>query len=200
MAVLRYDRFMRQRGYIFVVAVACVIGASAMPRALTDITVPSLNGVMVSPLRSTGDVTVLIFVTTDCPIANRYAPEIRRIHEEFGEEVTFWLVYIANSGQVSELAEHRDSFGFPMKAVRDLKNELAQVTGATVTPEVAVYDVNQELSYRGRINDQYVEFGIARAAARTHDLRDVLARLVAGEQVAFSETQAVGCYIPGVGN
>ena len=86
---------MRQRGYIFFVAVACVIAAIATPRALTDITVPSLNGVMVSPLRSTGDVTVLIFVTTDCPIANRYAPEIRRIHEEFGDNVTFWLVYIA---------------------------------------------------------------------------------------------------------
>ena len=191
---------MRQRGYIFVVAVACVIAASATPRALTDITIPLLNGAMVSPLRSTGDVTVLIFVTTDCPIANRYAPEIRRIYEEFGEKVTFWLVYTADSAQVSELAEHRESFGFPMKAVRDLKNELVQVTGVTVTPEVAVYDVNQELSYRGRINDQYVEFGIARAAARTHDLRDVLARLVAGEQVVYSETQAVGCYIPDVGD
>ena len=191
---------MRQRGYIFFVAVACVIANSATPRALTDITVPSLDGVMVSPLRSTGDVTVLIFVTTDCPIANRYAPEIRRIYEEFGEKVTFWLVYTADSAQVSELAEHRESFGFPMKAVRDLKNELVQVTGVTVTPEVAVYDVNQELSYRGRINDQYVEFGIARAAARTHDLRDVLARLVAGEQVVYSETQAVGCYIPDVGD
>ena len=200
MTVLRYDRFMRQRGYIFVVAVACVIAASATPRALTDITIPLLNGAMVSPLRSTGDVTVLIFVTTDCPIANRYAPEIRRIYEEFGEKVTFWLVYTADSAQVSELAEHRESFGFPMKAVRDLKNELVQVTGVTVTPEVAVYDVNQELSYRGRINDQYVEFGIARAAARTHDLRDVLARLVAGEQVVYSETQAVGCYIPDVGD
>ena len=189
---------MRQRGYIFFVVVACVIATSATPRALTDITVPSLDGVMVSPLRSTGDVTVLIFVTTDCPIANRYAPEIRRIYEEFGEKVTFWLVYTADSAQVSELAEHRDSFGFPMKAIRDLKNELVQVTGVTVTPEVAVYDMNQALSYRGRINDQYVEFGIARATARTHDLRDVLARLVAGEQVAYSETQAVGCYIPGV--
>ena len=200
MTVLRYDRFMRQRGYIFFVAIACVIAASATPRALTDITVPSLNGVMVSPLRSTGDVTVLIFVTTDCPIANRYAPEIRRIHEEFSKKVTFWLVYTAGSKQVSELAEHRDSFGFPMKAVRDPENELVQVTGVTVTPEVAVYDRNQELSYRGRINDQYVEFGIARATARTHDLRDVLARLVKGEQVAYSETQAVGCYIPGVGD
>ena len=27
--------------------------------------------------------TVLIFISTDCPISNRYAPEIKRLHDEF---------------------------------------------------------------------------------------------------------------------
>src|SRR5688572_9396475 len=37
---------------------------------------------------------VFIFVSTDCPISNRYAPEIRRVEEEFARSgVRFWLVY-----------------------------------------------------------------------------------------------------------
>ena len=193
---------MRQQGYIFLVGVGCWFAADAVPLARSDVAVPSLDGGMVSPLGSTADITVLMFVTTDCPIANRYAPEIRRIYEEFSEGVTFWLVYVSDSdnGQVGELTDHHDSFGFPMQGVRDLNNALVDVTGVTVTPEVAVYDTNQKLRYRGRINDRYVEFGVTRSTANTHDLRDVLSRLVAGEQVSYSETQAVGCYIPGVGD
>jgi len=141
-----------------------------------------------------------MFVTTDCPIANRYAPEIRRIYEEFDDRVTFWLVYVSDHGQISDLTDHHDSFGFPMQGVRDLNNALVQVTGVTVTPEVAVYDTNQKLRYRGRIDDRYVEFGVTRSTASTHDLRSVLARLVAGERVSYSETRAVGCYIPSVGD
>ena len=86
---------------MFLVAVVCWFAANAVPLARSDVVVPSLDGVMVSPLGSTADITVLMFVTTDCPIANRYAPEIRRIYEEFSEGVTFWLVYISDDkGQV----------------------------------------------------------------------------------------------------
>ena len=38
--------------------------------------------------------TVLIFVSIDCPVSNRYAPEIKRLHEEFTSRgVSFRLVY-----------------------------------------------------------------------------------------------------------
>tara|TARA_B100000029_G_scaffold499671_1_gene570381 strand:+ start:2098 stop:2673 length:576 start_codon:yes stop_codon:yes gene_type:complete len=191
---------MRQQSCIFLVVVVGLFVINAVPRAATDITVPSLDGDLVSPLGSTGDITVLMFVTTDCPIANRYAPEIRRIYDEFGEEVTFWLVYISDNGQGDELNAHHNSFGFPMQGVRDTHKALVDETGVAVTPEVAVYDATQVLRYRGRINDRYVEFGVTRPTASTHDLRDVLSRLVAGEHVPYSETQAVGCYIPGVGD
>ena len=200
MTVLLYDRFMRQQSCLFLATVVCLFAASMSPRARADITVPSLDGALVSPLDAPGEITVLMFVTTDCPIANRYAPEIRRIYEEFDDRVTFWLVYVSDHGQISDLTDHHDSFGFPMQGVRDLNNALVQVTGVTVTPEVAVYDTNQKLRYRGRIDDRYVEFGVTRSTASTHDLRSVLARLVAGERVSYSETRAVGCYIPSVGD
>src|ERR1700729_1688584 len=37
---------------------------------------------------------VFIFVRTDCPITNRYAPELQRLSEAFAADaVQFWLVY-----------------------------------------------------------------------------------------------------------
>ena len=47
-----------------------------------------------SPFDTPAKARVLLFVRTDCPLTNRYAPELQRISQEFGQRgVTFWLVY-----------------------------------------------------------------------------------------------------------
>lgn len=167
--------------------------------AAAGVTVPGLDGTRVAPLAPAAGVeaTVLLFVMTDCPISNRYAPEIRRLHDEFAGAIRFWLVYVDAHRPAGALREHRASFGYPFAALRDADGALAALAGATVTPEAAVFDAARRLVYRGRIDDRFVAFGVARRAPRTRDLRDRLRRIVAGETLSFSETRAVGCYIPG---
>ena len=191
---------MARRRTVVLAALAYLLAATAALAAASDVQVPALDGTTVTPLAAPSGVTLLLFVTTDCPIANRYAPEVRRIHEAFGDRVTFWLVYAGTDRPTAELAAHHASFGFSFDAVRDPEGALVAATGVTVTPEVAVYAADQQLIYRGRIDDQYVEFGVTRAVPATRDLRDVLAGLVAGERLTFTETQAVGCYIPDRGD
>ena len=169
------------------------------PAPAAEVTVPGLDGTEVAPLAPAEGLaaTVLLFVMTDCPISNRYAPEMRRLHDEFAGAVRFWLVYVDAQRPVDELREHRSSFGYPFGAVRDVDGALVALAGATVTPEVAVFDAGRRMIYRGRIDDRYVSFGVARRAPRTRDLHDRLSRIASGETLAFSETRAVGCYIPG---
>ena len=193
---------------VAVVACAVVAGLTAAASGTENerraavagaVAVPGLDGAAVSPLASAAGVeaNVLLFVMTDCPISNRYAPEVRRLHDEFAGAVRFWLVYVDAHRPRDELREHRTSFGYPFAAVRDVDGALAALAGATVTPEAAVFDAARRLVYRGRIDDRYVSFGVARRAPRTRDLHDRLRRLAAGETLAFSQTRAVGCYIPG---
>ena len=174
-------------------------GVPAWVASSAAMAVPGLDGTLVEPFGPAGAVeaTVLLFVMTDCPISNRYAPEIRRLHDEFADKVRFWLVYVDAQRSLDELRGHRASFGYPFEAVRDVDGTLVALAGATVTPEVAVFDPDRRLIYRGRIDDRYVSFGVARRTPRTRDLHDRLSRIAAGETVAFSETRAVGCYIPG---
>ena len=174
-------------------------GVPARVASSPAVAVPGLDGTRVEPFAPAGDVaaTVLLFVMTDCPISNRYAPEIRRLHAEFAGTARFWLVYVDAQRPVDELREHRASFGYPFGALRDVDGALVALAGATVTPEVAVFDFDRRMIYRGRIDDRYVSFGVARRAPRIRDLHDRLSRIAAGERVAFSETRAVGCYIPG---
>jgi hypothetical protein len=68
----------------------------------------------------------------------------------------------------------------------------------TITPEAAVYISGAgtpRLVYRGRIDDRFVDFGLARPQPSKHDLQEVLDALVAGRAVTPHTTPAVGCVI-----
>ena len=140
--------------------------------------------------------TVLIFVSTDCPVSNRYAPEIKRLHDEFtAKGVRFRLVYPNPLDDEAAIGKHLLAFGYPPIAERDRDHPLVKMAGATITPEAAVFDARQRLVYRGRIDDRFVELGRERPAATQHDLRNALTALLAGKAVSPATTQAVGCFI-----
>ena len=140
--------------------------------------------------------TVLIFVSTDCPVSNRYAPEIKRLYDEFTPRgVRFRLVYPNPMDDESAISKHRLAFGYPPIAERDRDHSLVRAAGATITPEAVIVDSRQRVVYRGRIDDRFVELTRERAAPTRHDLRDAITAVLAGTPVSPSQTQAVGCFI-----
>ena len=162
------------------------------------IAIPDLDGKLVNPFAATAGTTatVLLFVSTDCPISNRYAPDVRRLHDQYAKDgVVFRLVYPNPADSVDDIREHLRSFSYPGTALRDLHHDAVKQAGATITPEAAVYDSRGRLTYRGRIDDRYSAVGIERATATRHDLQDAIAATIAGKTVAPRFTQAVGCYI-----
>lgn len=140
--------------------------------------------------------TVLIFISADCPVSNRYAPEITRLHEEFGGKgVRFRLVYPNPLDDDAVIARHIAEYGLPPVGERDPGHTLVKMAGATITPEAVVLDAGRRVLYRGRIDDRFVELGRERPAATRRDLRNALRTALAGRRVTPGETQAVGCFI-----
>ncbi|HEY2147454.1 MAG TPA: redoxin domain-containing protein [Pirellulales bacterium] len=144
-----------------------------------------------------GNAVVFIFTRTECPIANRYAPEIRRLQEKFAPQgVSFELVYPEASDSAAAIREHLAAFQYRCDAWRDPAYVAVRRFGPTVTPEVAVFDCRiKKMTYRGRIDDLYVDFGQARQAATTHYLEDALLAVLADRPVSLTTTAAVGCLI-----
>src|SRR3984885_2645843 len=124
------------------------------------------------------DVQVFLFARTDCPATNQYAPEFRRIVEEFqGKHVAFYLVYPDPNENKRAIENHMAQFGLPGTPLRDPDRELQKRAHATVTPEAAVFDAAGILKYR----------------ARTAELEAAISAVVLGKPVAHPETKAVGC-------
>ena len=64
-----------------------------------------------------------------------------------------------------------------------------------MTPEAVVFDRDDQLVYRGRIDDRYVDFGQARPEPTQRDLETAIDAVLDGLPVAHQVTEAVGCPI-----
>jgi AhpC/TSA family len=144
-------------------------------------------------------VVVLIFSSTDCPIANRYAPEIRRLFETFApRKVAFWLVYADRDQPAEAIRQHGEEFELSIPAVRDPEHRLVKFCSARRTPEAFVFGRGRRQIYRGRIDDRFTDYGKYREVAAHHDLEEAIVAALAGETVAEPVTTVIGCHIPGV--
>ena len=160
--------------------------------------VRDLQGRPVNPLLDEkAKAGVLIFASNDCPVSNRYAPELGRIHKRFAAlGVQFWLVHADPDETPQEIAKHLKEYGYPFGAIRDTKHELVKLAQARVTPEAAVFLPGGKLVYHGRIDDRYADLGKERAKPTKHDLIEILEAIQEGKTPALQVTKAIGCSIP----
>lgn len=145
-----------------------------------------------------GKVVVLIFVRLDCPIANRYAPEIARLSAAHVSDAAFWMVYPDKRESSEEIRKHQQEYHLASPVLRDPQRELMKRAQASVTPEAAVFDAQRRLVYHGRIDNWYSDFGHARPAPTTHELADAIAAAASGHPATLPSMPAVGCYLSDV--
>lgn len=160
------------------------------------ILVKDLQGGPVSPLAQTRKrPVVLFFITNDCPIANRYAPEIERIYRDYARNVALYLVYVDPSLSASSARAHRRDYHYTIPALLDPQHRLVRRSSATTTPEAALFDASGRLVYHGRIDDRAVAFGQVRVDPTRRDLREALDALLQGQSPSIRYQKPVGCYI-----
>ncbi len=124
------------------------------PAQNTNKGVADLNGRAVDPIRRTdGKVVVLLFVRTDCPVSNRYAPAIQEMSARYRTRTAFYLVYPIKSETAEQIRKHLSDFGYHLAALRDPELALVQRSQVHITPEAAVFGGDGRLLYHGRIVD-----------------------------------------------
>lgn len=138
------------------------------------------------------------FVTPDCPLSNRYAPELARIAGAAGADAKWWMIYPDPDVDADAVRRHHAEYALPGTPLRDPSHVLVSRVAAKVTPEVAVFAptaTGPSLAYHGRIDDRVPAFGRARPQPNQRELDDALVALAAGAVPASDHAEAVGCPI-----
>jgi alkyl hydroperoxide reductase subunit AhpC len=91
---------------------------------------------------------------------------------------------------LEDVKSHAGGKGYVFPMLKDDNNSVADMLGATRTPEVYVIDKNGIILYHGSIDDN-------RDAAKvsTNHLRNALDEIIAGKEVSVKNTKFFGCTI-----
>lgn len=152
------------------------------------------DGQFVNPFLANHHPTVLVFLLTDCPIGNLFAPELSRIEKHYRPRgVRFIAAFVDSKLSRDAAQKHAREYGIDCPIVLDPTYSLAKRAGATVSPEAVVISKRGEVVYRGRIDDRALDYGKIRPEPRSRDLRRTLDTVLLGKPVKVSRTKAVGC-------
>jgi hypothetical protein len=171
----------------------------ALLLAMTALAV-DLNGRPVTELAPPGaQAVVLFFAASDCPVSNRYIPEIERLTKQFEPlGVKVWFVYPNPGDNANVVRAHDLEYSITANTVLDTTQSLTQMAHVTTTPEAAVFVTRNGTlrgGYRGRIDDRYLSLGTERPQATHHDLEEAIRAVLAGKLVPQPGGPPVGCSI-----
>jgi peroxiredoxin len=180
---------------VLIAGVGAVFGADVAP--LKHATLRGPGGERVDLTAPAGGVSVLVFYSTECPISNAYSPTLDELIARFRSKPVKWFgICMDPDLSDAEVRTHARDFKLNFRVVRDRHGSFARKIGATMTPEAFVVDAAGRVRYHGRIDDQFVARRLRNANPSGAELRDAIAAVLAGDEVAEPHVAAVGCPIP----
>jgi peroxiredoxin len=113
---------------------------------------------------------VLVFLGTECPVANLYVPDLVALQEKYAEQGVQFIAVNPNPGDTAEeIAKHAEEYKLSLPVWIDKDGRVAQTLGVTRTPEVLLLDEPAAVRYRGRIDDRFGVDYKRSEPTRSHD-------------------------------
>ena len=160
-------------------------------------TLPDPDGKQFS-LRDDASATLVMFLSNHCPFVKHIRAELSRLGFDYGDRNV--AIYAINSNDVVNYpADHPDrmreesrewSYSFPY--LFDESQEVAKKYSAACTPDFFLFDSNQQLVYRGQLDDSRPSNS---APVDGRDLRAALDALLSGDKPAAEQKPSIGCNI-----
>ena len=134
---------------------------------------------------------VIMFWSTQCPNVQAYNDRINELVSTYQQKgFVFWAINSNNTESSAEVAAHSSKNNYVFPVLKDENSKVADLFGATRTPEVFVLNSNREILYHGRIDDNRDI-----KLVTTHDLQNALDDIYNGRDVAVKTTKQFGCTI-----
>lgn len=144
-------------------------------------------------------VVVVIFLGTECPLVKQYLPRLAELHNVLAPKGVEFIGVNSNAQDtLSEIGTQARAHFLRFPVLKDRGTEVADLFGASRTPEAFVLDQDRVIRYQGRIDDQFGIKGGAnfqRSSVGRRDLAIAIQEILVGKAVSQSFTQAPGCLI-----
>jgi peroxiredoxin len=141
---------------------------------------------------------LVMFICTHCPFVKHVQNELARLGRDYASKPLGIVAISSNDAAThpddspANLKKMAEKLGFNFPYCYDESQEVAQAYTAACTPDFFVFDENQELVYRGQLDDSRPENG---KPVTGRDLRAALDAVLAGKPVSSDQKPSIGCNI-----
>lgn len=164
-----------------------------------DFELPDFNGQKVSLSSFRGSkALVVIFMCNHCPFVKHVAPELVRLHADYGPRGVS-IVGISSNDVVAYpddspamMKTEAETQGYKFPYLYDETQTVAQAYKAACTPDFYVFDSSMKLVYRGQLDDSRPKSDIP---VTGRDMRNALDSLLAGTPLSENQRPSIGCNI-----
>ena len=147
--------------------------------------------------RAESRLTVLVFLGTECPVSNGYAPALNRLHAANSASGIVMLGVHSDPDVDATIARtHAKDYELKFPIALDRDQRLAEACGVSKLPTAVVVAPSGQLLYHGRIDNRYLASGVRRPEATEFNLKIALEAARAGQQPDPSTTDVFGCPLP----
>ncbi len=139
---------------------------------------------------------VYVIISKECPICQYMGKDLEKINNTYGEQAELFLVFPFKNSNIKKASLYKSQFGLSnFKILMDVDQNISRKLGATVTPEAIVMINNEEVIYRGRVNDGYQIAGRKKHNPSKRDLNEAIWNSLNSKPIAKPWPAAVGCYV-----
>ena len=139
--------------------------------------------------------TVLVFLSPECPLCKNYSLVLNKIVENYPGKLQLQGIVPGKAYSNKEVKNFVEEYKIGFPVLIDPLKELSNAIKAQVTPEVIAINKDGETIYRGAIDDWVKELGQQSIRPENHYLEDAISAYLAGKPVLIKQTVAKGCLI-----
>ncbi|MEZ4952438.1 MAG: thioredoxin family protein [Saprospiraceae bacterium] len=142
--------------------------------------------------------TVVMFLCNHCPYVIHVNEEIVRLANDYAAKGIGFVAISSNdvvnypADAPDKMKTHAEEVGYPFPYLYDETQEVAKAYDAACTPDFYVFDKDQKLAYRGRLDDSRPNSGTPLTG---RDLRAALDIVLAEGEVPDRQYPSAGCNI-----
>jgi len=171
-------------------------GCQQRQEAFATLELTGLEGQKASFSTSHNRLTVVYFLSPECPLCINYSKEIIALDTQFANDSILFLgVFPGEWYSASEVRGFGIKYGVEIPFYFDPKNELVHALMATITPEVFVLGQNGKVVYSGKIDNWVNALGKKKLEISDPYLENAIVAALNGEPVTLSRTEPIGCLI-----
>jgi peroxiredoxin len=166
-----------------------------LKQSVERIALKTIKGNKISVDLNKEPLTVLVFLSPECPLCKNYSVVLNKIAEKHPDKLQLLGIVPGKAYSNKEVKHFIKEYKLQFPVLIDPSKELSNTLKAKVTPEVIAISNTGEIIYGGAIDDWVRALGQKTIRPENHYLDDAISKYLNGEPVFVKQTVARGCFI-----